>query len=168
MTKKVKDLEIRFSDTSIEEHLREWFNEPGVLRWYPCQEKKEVEDTVKMLTSFTRWRCALTAFVKDKPVGFAVLFLHAYKKIAHQCLFGMLVDSDYRNQGIGTQLVMHILELGKKNFNLEVMYLEVFEGNPAINLYRRLGFREVGYHKYWLKEDDGSYRSKIVMEKVLN
>ncbi len=167
MSKK-KEIEIRYADESIGEHLREWFKEPGVLRWFPCQEHNEVEDTVKMLCSFSRWKCALTAFIDNKPVGFAVLFLHAYKKIAHQCLFGMLVDEKYRNQGVGTNLLLNLMEMGKKNFKLEVLYLEVFEGNPAISLYRRLGFREVGYHPYWLKEDDGRFRSKIVMEKVLN
>lgn len=164
---KVKDLEIRFADAGIEQYLYEWFSEPGVLRWFPCQERKEVDDTVKMLIGFTKWKCALTAFIGKKPVGFGVLFLHAYKKIAHQCLFGMIVDPEHRNMGVGTQLLLHLLELGKQNFNLEAMYLEVFEGNPAISLYRRLGFNEVGYHKYWLKEDDGKFRSKIVMEKVL-
>lgn len=164
---KKDEVQIRFSDESIADHLQEWFEQPGVLRWYPCQEKKEIEDTIKMLVGFTRWKCALTAFVDNKPVGFAILYLHAYKKVAHQCLFGMIVDEKYRNRGIGTQLLLNLMELGKKNFNLEVLYLEVFEGNPAISLYRRLGFREVGYHPYWLKEDDGKYRSKIVMEKVL-
>lgn len=167
MSKK-QQIEFRYSDESIGDYLREWFKEPGVLRWFPCQENNEVEDTIKMLCGFTRWKCALTAFIDHKPVGFAVLFLHAYKKIAHQCLFGMLVDPNYRNQGVGTNLLLNLIEMGKKNFNLEILYLEVFEGNPAISLYRRLGFREVGYHPYWLKEDDGKFRSKIVMEKVLN
>lgn len=164
---KKNEIEIRFADTSIEKHLFKWFDEPGVLRWFPCQEKKEIEDTVRMLVGFTKWKCALTAYIDNEPVGFAVLFLHAYKKIAHQCLFGMIVDQDHRNKGVGTQLLLHLMELGRKNFRLEVLYLEVFEGNPAISLYRRLGFNEVGYHKYWLREDDGKFRSKIVMEKHL-
>lgn len=163
----LEQIEIRFSDASIEKPLFKWFEEPGVLRWFPCQEKKEVEDTVKMLIGFTKWRCALTAYINNEPVGFGVLFLHAYKKIAHQCLFGMIVDENHRNKGVGTQILLHLIELGKKNFNLKVLYLEVFEGNPAISLYRRLGFNEVGYHKYWIQEDNGKFRSKIVMEKVL-
>ncbi len=120
-----------------------------------------------MLVGFSRWKCCLTAEYRGIPCGYAVLFLHAYKKIAHQCLFGMIVDQEYRNQGIGTQLILHLEELGKTNFHLEVLYLEVFEGNPAISLYRRLGFREVGYQRHWLKEDDGLFRSKITMEKLL-
>ncbi len=165
--KNLKKLNVRFATEEDGEYLTKWFEEPGVLRWFPCQEQKEVEDTVKMLVGFSRWKCALVAEYDGVPVGFAVLFLHAYKKIAHQCLFGMIVDQEYRNMGIGTQLVLHIFELAKKNFNLETLYLEVFEGNPAISLYRRMGFKEVGYHKHWLKEDDGQFRSKISMEKEL-
>jgi len=163
----LKKLNVRFATEEDGEYLHQWFQEPGVLRWFPCQEPKEVEDTVKMLVGFSRWKCALTAEYDGKPVGFAVLFLHAYKKIAHQCLFGMIVDKEFRNKGIGSQLILHLLELAKKNFNLQVLYLEVFEGNPAITLYRRMGFREVAYQKHWLREDDGNYRSKITMEKIL-
>lgn len=165
--KNLKNLNVRFSSEQDGEYLSKWFAEPGILRWFPCQEPKEVEDTVKMLAGFSRWKCALTAEYDQVPVGFAALFLHAYKKIAHQCIFGMIVDKDYRNMGIGTQLLLHIFELAKKNFNLETLYLEVFEGNPAISLYRRMGFKEVGYQKHWLKEDDGRYRSKITMERHL-
>ncbi len=162
------EIQIKYSDETIEGPLREWFKEPGILRWFPAQEGKEIEDTIKMLCGFTRWKSALTAFVDDKPIGVGVLFLHAYKKIAHQCLFCLLVDPDYCNQGVGSHLLLNLMELAKKNFNIEVLYLEVFEGNPAISLYRRFGFKEVGYHPYWIKEADGKFRSKIVMEKVLN
>jgi len=165
--KKPKELNIRFTQESDGKYLEEWFKEPGVLRWYPCQEPKEVEDTIRMLVGFSRWNCCLTAEYKGVPCGYAALFLHAYKKIAHQCLFGMIVDQDYRNRGIGTQLILHLEELAKRNFKLEVLYLEVFQGNPAISLYRRMGYKEVGYQKHWLKENDGQFRSKITMEKVL-
>lgn len=167
MSKDLKKLKVRFSEASDKEYLEKWFAEPGVLRWFPCQEAKEVDDTVKMLIGFSNYKCALTAEYDGVPVGYGVLFLHAYKKIAHQCLFGMIVDQEYRNKGIGTELLRYLMELAKQNFKLEVLNLEVFEGNPAISLYRRLGFREVGYHKKWLKEDDGSFRSKICMERDL-
>lgn len=166
MTKK-DELEIRYADESLAPYLREWFKEPGVTRWYPFQEPAEIEDTIKMLCGFTRWKCGLTAFIDNEPVGMGFLFLHAYKKIAHQCLFALFVDAKHRNKGVGTNLLINIEKLAKENFNIEVLYLEVFEENPAISLYRRMGYKEVGYHRYWLKEDDGRYRSKIVMEKVL-
>lgn len=161
----LKDLNIRFGKDEDGPFVRKWFDEPGFSRWFPCQEPQEIDDTVRMLMGFNRWKCSITAEYENKTVGFGALYLHPYKKIAHQCLFGLMVDKDYRNKGIGTQIVLHLIELARQNFGLEVLYLEVFEGNPAINLYRRLGFKEVGYQKYWLKEDDGAYRSKITMEK---
>lgn len=165
--KDLNKLNIRYGVVEDGEYLTKWFAEKNILRWFPCQEPKEVEDTVRMLTSFTKWNCTLTAEYDKTPVGFAVLYLHAYKKIAHQCLFGMIIDKEHRNMGIGTQLLLNLIELARKNFGIETLYLEVFEGNPAINLYRRLGFKETGYQKHWLKEDDGTYRSRIVMEKYI-
>lgn len=163
----LKKLNVRFGTEEDGAYLLEWFKEPGITRWFPCQEQNEIDDTVKMLVGFSRWNCTLIAEYDKKPVGFAALYLHAYKKIAHQCLFGMIVDEEFRNKGIGTQLLLHVIELARQNFSIETLYLEVFEGNPAISLYRRLGFKEVGYQKHFLKEDDGSYRAKITMEKFI-
>ncbi|NGX26957.1 MAG: hypothetical protein K940chlam6_00884, partial [Chlamydiae bacterium] len=48
----------------------------------------------------------------------------------------------------------------------EMLHLEVYETNPAINLYRRLGFTEFGIQKKFIKED-GRYMGKIFMERPL-
>jgi len=54
---------------------------------------------------------------------------------------------DYRNLGIGSALLQEILEQGK-NHNLPVtVHVEQF--NPALRLYKRMGFRS--------KEDKGVY-----------
>jgi ribosomal protein S18 acetylase RimI-like enzyme len=54
---------------------------------------------------------------------------------------------EYRNLGIGSALLQDILEHGK-NLNLPVtIHVELF--NPALRLYKRMGFRQ--------KEDKGVY-----------
>jgi ribosomal protein S18 acetylase RimI-like enzyme len=51
------------------------------------------------------------------------------------------IDSTYRNKGIGT----HLIETVIKSANLvnKPVRLRVLKGNPARNLYLRLGFREI-------------------------
>lgn len=166
MSKEQQAFHIRYTEPSDGEYLLKWLSEPGITKWFPCEEKIEIEDTVRMLMNFSKWKCSLTIEVDKKPVGVALLYLHAYKKIAHQCLFGIIMDKDYRGKGLGTQLMHNLFHLAKNNFKIEVLYLEVFEGNPAISLYRRLGFTEVGYQKHWIKDKDG-YLPKITMEKIL-
>jgi ribosomal protein S18 acetylase RimI-like enzyme len=54
--------------------------------------------------------------------------------------------SEYRNRGIGTRLIRQFLESCDVSCEAgpRIASLQVLRGNPAGNLYRRLGFRETG------------------------
>jgi putative acetyltransferase len=94
------------------------------------------------------------------------LYLQSYKKISHHALFAIIVDKEYRGQGVGTRLIEFMMKHGKKEFHLEFLHLEVYEGNLAIELYRKLGFTQYGYQKHFIK-DQGTYLGKIFMQKNL-
>lgn len=55
---------------------------------------------------------------------------------------GMAVLPEYRNQGIGTNLLSHLINYAEGSY--DSISLSVAEGNPALSLYRRLGFEVVG------------------------
>jgi len=64
-------------------------------------------------------------------------------------IFDIVVDPDYRNSGLGIRLVNAILCWGKKA-GAETAYLQVLtNNNPALNLYRKMGFNEI--YKYWYR-----------------
>lgn len=57
---------------------------------------------------------------------------------------GLMVDSDFRGQGLGEFLLREILQKGKE-MDIKIAYLDVFSENlPAQNLYRKVGFTECG------------------------
>ena len=49
---------------------------------------------------------------------------------------------EYRNRGIGTHLIERLCDQARREGS--TLMLNVIRGNPAISLYRRLGFRVVG------------------------
>lgn len=159
-------IELRYTQIEDAEPLKEWLLEPGILKGFPMIDAPEVDDAVKHWIGFAKYKCSLTATCEGKACGIATLCLMPYKKLAHQCLISIIVSGEMRNKGVGTILLNNLLHLAKKFFHLEVIYLEVYEGNPAISLYRRFGFREVGYKKYFMKEN-GEYISQVTMERVL-
>jgi len=57
--------------------------------------------------------------------------------------------------------------LAKERFKIEFLHLEVYEGNPAIRLYQRLGFEQYGFQRQFVKDEDGKYLGKILMQKYL-
>ena len=74
-----------------------------------------------------------------------------------------LVLDDYRNQGIGTKLLAHLVSIAI-NYRVINITLEVRVSNKtAINLYKKFGFREVALRKYYYGEEDGILMEKQVM-----
>ena len=49
------------------------------------------------------------------------------------------IKSTYRNRGIGTTILQCIID--RSSINYQCIWLQVLKGNPAIRLYRRLGFK---------------------------
>lgn len=58
---------------------------------------------------------------------------------------------EFRNHGIGTALLLEILEEGRRRKSAVTVHVETF--NPALRLYERLGFRKArDKGVYWLME----------------
>ncbi len=159
-------VEIRYTAQEDSGPLKEWLLEPGILKGFPMQDPPEVDDSVKHWIGFSKYKSSLTATINGQPVGIATLCLMPYRKLTHQCLVSIIVSKEARNKGVGTILLNNLIHLAKEYFGIEVLYLEVYEGNRAISLYHRFGFREVGFQKHFMKEN-GEYIGKVVMERIL-
>lgn len=146
--------------------LTSWIQKPDVLRWFPMSDQREIDDSVRIWMGYIRMGASFTAECDGKPAGMAVLYLQPYKKFAHHALFAIIVDENHRNLGIGKALIEHFEKEAREKFKLELLHLEVYEGNPARRLYARLGYKEYGKHPRFLKED-GKYLCKILMQKDL-
>jgi putative acetyltransferase len=160
------ELTVRMAEDADQKYLIEWLLQPGVLKWFPLCDLREVEDAARIWISYAKQGAVLTALWNGVPCGITNLYLQPYKKLAHQCLFAIIVDEKYRGKGIGTKLMTDLLALAKEKFKLEFLHLEVYDGNPAIHLYQRLGFVEYGRQRHFIK-DEGQYLDKILMQKKL-
>lgn len=160
------EITTRFTEESDYDLLVTWLMRPGVLRWFPLYDLREVEDAVRIWIYHTKQSAVLTALVDGVPCGVAVLYLQPFKKLAHQCLFAIVVDEPYRGRGVGTKLLTDLMALGKERFQLTMLHLEVYDGNPAIHLYRRLGFEQYGFQRCFIK-DNGEYIGKIMMQRKI-
>ena len=159
-------LTIRPAQESDQKHLVEWLLQPGVLDGFPLYELREVEDAAKIWLSYAKQGAVLTALWDGEPCGIANLYLQPYQKLSHQCLFAIIIDEKHRGKGIGAKLLRELMVLAKETFHIELLHLEVYQGNPAIDLYKRLGFKMYGIHKRFMKEN-GKYADKILMQKYL-
>lgn len=163
----VARLDIRYTDGSDAPHLKEWLSDPHVSMWFPMADVVEIDDAVNRWIGFSRYRCSLTAVLDGVPCGIATLYLQPYKKLAHQCEFGIIVAPAHRNKGIGGDLIKNLIHLAKEYFQIELLHLQVYANNPAIRLYERCGFRTFGHQSHWIKEADGTYTGRTFMERSI-
>jgi len=162
-----EEVDIRYTELTDGPFLKEWLMDPSVGRWFPMAEEIEIDDAVNRWVGFSRYRCSLTATYNGVPCGIATLYLQPYRKLAHQCEFGIIVGENYRNQGVGSLLIKNLIHLAKGTFRIELLHLQVYAENPAKHLYERFGFKEFGHQTHWIKESPEEYVGRIFMEKFI-
>lgn len=95
----------------------------------------------------------------DSIIGYTVMSMGAGE--AH--ILNLCVDPDYQRQGIGQQILLHMMELARAH-RAEMLLLEVRPSNKgAIDLYRKQGFNEVGARRAYYPSDDGTREDALVM-----
>lgn len=159
-------VEIRYTEPDDAKYLKEWLMEPGTMRWFPMEDEVEIDDAVMRWIAFYRYKCSLTIMKDGIPCGIATLYLQPYRKLAHQCEFGIIVGEGYRNMGIGSYLLSSIMNLAKEKFKIELIHLQVYSENPAMHLYQRFGFEEFGRQNFWIKEKT-RYAGRVFMERFI-
>ena len=159
-------IQIRLSKEEEAPILAKWIAGPEDLRWFPMTDQREIDDAVRIWVGYTRMQASFTAEYNGEIAGMAVLYLQPYQKYSHHCLFAIIVSAKHRNLGIGRALIEHFEKEAKERFKIELIHLEVYENNPAIRLYEKLGFKEYGRHPRFIREN-GQYICKILMQKKL-
>lgn len=81
--------------------------------------------------------------LKGKIYGYGVVAVKAEE--AH--VLNICVHPDYQHQGCGQYILRHLLKISKKR-GANTVFLEVRPSNyPALGLYHKFGFNEVGTRK---------------------
>jgi RimJ/RimL family protein N-acetyltransferase len=76
----------------------------------------------------------------------------------HTAVVGMGILKEWRNVGVGTELMKAAIDWAKSNPILELIHLQVYTENKCgISLYKKIGFEENGMLKNYFKQNDTYY-----------
>ncbi|GFN32120.1 GNAT family N-acetyltransferase [Paenibacillus xylaniclasticus] len=67
-------------------------------------------------------------------------------------IYGVVTDSEYRNQGYGEQLMLNVLKWARLNGAAQAYLAVVLDNVPAVRLYNKVGFVE--QYRYWYRMKD--------------
>ena len=105
-------------------------------------------------------------FIKrSRLVGYAILSVAAGE--AH--LLNICIDPKHQGEGLGEQFILELFEIAKE-LGADNVFLEVRPSNtPAVVLYRKLGFRQIGQRKNYYpaqtgREDAWVYSRRLVAQ----
>jgi L-phenylalanine/L-methionine N-acetyltransferase len=109
----------------------------------------------------------LVACLEGKVVGHAALMLSPrFRRRDHVASIGMAVHDEWQRRGVGMALMNALVELADKWLNLTRLELTVYTDNePALRLYKKLGFEIEGTHKKFAFRD-GAYVDSYCMARI--
>lgn len=156
----------RAVDSDMAWLANEWSDRRNLESIHPMMNNPlEIEDSVKNVFIYPN-RVLIMANDDNSPIGLAQLDISSFKKHSHVAFFCMLINRDYRGKGLGTKLLHELMRMAKDEFKIEVLFLDVFSENRAINLYKRVGFVQCGSEARFMKEGL-KYLEKVCMYKEL-
>lgn len=97
-----------------------------------------------------------------KIVGLYILHPNNIGRCGHICNASYAVASDARGNHIGESLVKHSMKAGKElGFKILQFNAVVKTNEPAIHLYKKLGFQQLGIIKGGFQLDNGNFEDII-------
>lgn len=95
--------------------------------------------------------CCWCYEIDGEILGYGVMSVAA----GESHLLNLTVNPDSQRQGVGTRLLTHFLQLACRH-NAETVMLEVRPSNtPALRLYEKLGFNEIGVRRNYYPAEQG-------------
>lgn len=91
----------------------------------------------------------------------------SHEKNRHICSIALAIIKEFRGKGLGNKIMEMLIDASKNKMKCRVMRLSVYEPNkPAINLYKKYGFREAGRIPKGINHF-GKYIDEIIMIKEI-
>lgn len=141
---------------------KETAGRPGLLVSRPYELKlKAFEQKIVELRRIGRY---VVAERGGKIVGHAFLDPLPLEAISHVFRLTIVVHPDFTSQGVGTALMMDLMDWAKRNSPVGKIELLVRATNErAIRLYSKLGFVEEGRMRNRVRLPDGNFVDDVAM-----
>jgi len=152
-------------DSTHVEVIRAWRNDYRIYKW--CRQDDFITDVgqrnwyEKQRTDphIRMWLVALDATdpdtnkIRKRAVG--VCGLTSIDMISRRAEFSLYIDPDLHKMGLGKAAMHCLFQKGFDDLNLNMIWGESFDGNPAISLFKKFGMKHEGVRRnFYFKEGE--------------
>ncbi|WP_369900138.1 N-acetyltransferase family protein [Bacillus manliponensis] len=118
----------------------------------------------KIATNKQSGGVTLVAEDNGEVIAFLTFSRNQMKRLRHTGSFGMAIAEKYRNQGLGSKMLLHLIDWVKIQSGIEKVCLGVLSTNErAIAMYKKIGFVEEGREVRQVKLENGDYVDNVMM-----
>ncbi|WP_449539418.1 N-acetyltransferase family protein [Ferdinandcohnia sp. Marseille-Q9671] len=151
------------------EHTKKVINESTFLLTSPDEFTLTVDQEEEWIENHSnQGNLLIVAEIDGRIIGNLNFQTKKHKRLSHIGYFGISIQEEYCNRGIGRSLLTYLLQWAKLEPGLEKVCLEVFSHNDrAIHLYKKLGFQEEGRKVKFVKLSESEYADEILMYKFV-
>jgi diamine N-acetyltransferase len=169
---KYKEIKLRALEPEDLELLYDWENNSDywiisntVSPFSRYTLKRYIENSHKNIYETGQIRLMIDHIADKQTIGAIDIFdFDSYHKRAG---IGILIArEDYRRKGLATMALTCLIEYCFKTLLLHQLFCNILENNnESIDLFKKLGFKEIGIKKDWISTDDG-FLNEILFQLV--
>ena len=159
---KYKDIKLRAVEPEDLEYLYEWENDNKywiisnpITPFSKYTLKRYIESSHKNIYEAGQLRLMIDHIASGTTIGTIDLF--DFDPFHKRAGLGILIaDESFRRRGYASMALKCLIEYCFSTLMLHQLYCSILENNPeSIELFVKLGFKEIGVRKEWIRTDDG-------------
>lgn len=140
-------------DEKYKYEIRDWRNDPSIRRW--CRQSDLISDQEQ-----DRW---FRSQDNDQSIKMYSIFSHddlvgvcgftSIDRLCRRAEFSLYIAPKYQRAGLAKKALKTLFTHGFMTQNLNVIWGESFDGNPAIGLFLGLGMKQEGTRRAFYFKD---------------
>lgn len=130
------------------ETLRHWRNDPTIFKW--CRQNDlltESKHSAWMSQHPMSERIKMYLIVNESDIPVGVCGLTDFDLINQRAEFSLYIGPEHQGKGYGEDALKLLCYHGFNAYPLNVIWGESFEGNPALSIFERIGFKNEGVRR---------------------
>lgn len=150
--------------------LLKWRNDPKLRQYYREYRVLTIEQQKKWwidkILNDDSWQYFVVKTLQDpeKIIGVAGLtYIHPIYRTGEFAI--ALGDASYRGKGYGSDTLKTLISYGFNDLNLNKIWCEVYESNKAVEIYRKIGFKDEGVLRQHVYKN-GKYLDSYILSML--